>query len=53
MDTFTAKADGSYTDGTTTTGTPQLDLAAGCLTLSGTKVDCAGIQRSIAERRID
>jgi non-reducing end alpha-L-arabinofuranosidase len=45
--TFTAKADGSYVDGTTTTGSPRLDLAAGCLKLSGTLVDCGGIQRTI------
>lgn len=46
--TFTANADGSYTDGTTTSGSPKLDLVAGCLMLSGTKVDCGGIQRTIA-----
>ncbi len=45
--TFTANANGTYTDGTTTTGTPRLDLAPGCLMLSGTKVDCGGIQRTI------
>ncbi|HMF40834.1 MAG TPA: hypothetical protein VKQ32_09065, partial [Polyangia bacterium] len=45
--TFTA-AGGTYTDATHTTGTPRLDLAAGCLMLSGTKVDCAGIQRTIS-----
>jgi non-reducing end alpha-L-arabinofuranosidase len=45
---FTVNADGSYKDMTTTTGSPKLDLAPGCLTLSGTKLDCAGLQRSIA-----
>jgi hypothetical protein len=45
--TFTANANGTYTDATTTTGSPVLTLAPGCLTLSGTKVDCAGIQRTI------
>ncbi|HEY7372487.1 MAG TPA: hypothetical protein VIF57_10040, partial [Polyangia bacterium] len=46
--TFTANANGTYTDGTTTTGQPRLDLVAGCLMLSGTKIDCGGVQRTIA-----
>ena len=46
--TFTANANGTYTDGTTTTGSPVLNLAPGCLTLSGTKVDCGGIQRTLS-----
>ena len=41
--TWTANANGTYTDGTTTTGTAQLDLPAGCLMLSGTTIDCDGI----------
>ena len=45
---FTVNADGSYQDMTTTTGSPKLDLGAGCLKLSGTMVDCGGIQRTIA-----
>ena len=36
--TWTANANGTYTDGTTTTGTTQIELPAGCLNLSGTKV---------------
>ena len=34
--TLTANSNGTYTDGTTTTGTAQLELPAGCLKLSGT-----------------
>ena len=40
---FTAKADGSYTDGTTMTGTAQIQLGAGCLMLSGTTTTCKGL----------
>ncbi len=41
--TWTANADGSYTDGTTTSGTMQLQLPAGCLMISGTTTTCKGI----------
>lgn len=40
---WTASADGSYIDNTTTTGTEQLELAANCLNISGTTTDCAGV----------
>ena len=43
--TWTANANGTYTDGTTTSGTAQLELPAGCLNLSGTRVTCDGISR--------
>jgi hypothetical protein len=43
--TWTANADGTYTDGTTTSGTVQIGLVAGCLRLSGTMVTCDGISR--------
>ena len=41
--TLTAKADGTYTDGTTTSGTAQVKMPAGCLMLSGTTTTCARI----------
>jgi non-reducing end alpha-L-arabinofuranosidase len=41
--TWTANADGTYTDGTTTTGTAQLDLPAGCKMLSGAILQCSGL----------
>src|SRR5512146_2368902 len=41
--TWTANADGSYTDGTTTSGTVQLQLPAGCLNISGTTTTCKGV----------
>src|SRR5690349_13827313 len=44
---FTATATG-YMDMTTTTGTEQLQLVKGCLTLSGTTIDCAGVGRTIS-----
>src|SRR5579863_1857547 len=40
--TWTA-SNGTYTDGTTTTGTENLELPAGCLMLSGTTTTCNGI----------
>jgi non-reducing end alpha-L-arabinofuranosidase len=40
--TWTANADGTYTDQTTTTGTQQITLDASCLVISSTKVNCAG-----------
>ncbi len=45
--TFTANADGTYTDGTTTTGTAQVELAAGCLQISGTSINCQGAQTAL------
>lgn len=44
---FTANADTSYSDGTTTTGTEQFTLAPACLFLSGTTTDCDGIVASV------
>jgi hypothetical protein len=41
--TFTAKSDTTYTDGTTTTGTAQVKLPAGCLMISGTTTTCEKI----------
>ena len=40
---FTANADTTYSDGTTTTGTEQFTLVPACLLLSGTTTDCDGI----------
>jgi len=40
--TFTTNADGTYTDDTTTTGSAQVELAAGCLLISGTTINCQG-----------
>ena len=37
---WSAKADGTFVDGTTTTGTEQLTLPADCLVLSGAAVTC-------------
>jgi hypothetical protein len=37
---FSANANGTYTDGTTTTGNVQIALAAGCLMISGTVINC-------------
>ena len=41
--TWTANANGTYTDGTTTSGTAQLALPAGCLMISGTTTTCARV----------
>ena len=38
--TWTANADTTYTDNTTTSGTAQIQLPSGCLLLSGTNVTC-------------
>ncbi|HLK91049.1 MAG TPA: arabinofuranosidase catalytic domain-containing protein [Polyangia bacterium] len=38
--TWTANADGTYTDATMTTGNAQLQMPAGCLMLSGTTTTC-------------
>src|SRR3954465_12755980 len=41
--TWTANANGTYTDGTTTTGTAKVELEAGCKILSNTPLMCSGI----------
>ena len=41
--TWTANADGTYQDNTTTTGTEKFSLAPSCLMLSGTTTTCDGI----------
>ena len=41
--TWTIHSDGSYTDGTTTTGTEQFTLPSNCLVLSGTTTTCSDI----------
>src|SRR5664279_6447948 len=41
--TWTANKDGTYTDGTTTTGTLTFPLAASCLTISSVPTPCAKI----------
>jgi hypothetical protein len=46
--TFTAKADGTYTDETMTTGEEILDLPQTCLTLSGTATTCKRIGGPLA-----
>ncbi len=42
--TWTANSDGTYTDTTTTTGSAQIQLPAGCLMLSGTTTTCSHIE---------
>src|SRR5580698_2137508 len=46
--TWTAKSDGTYTDGTTTSGTAQLQLPAGCLQISGTTTTCQRVGGPLA-----
>ena len=46
--TWTGNADNSYTDGTTTTGSADIELPSGCLILSGTKITCDGIGGPLA-----
>jgi hypothetical protein len=41
--TWTANADGTYVDGTTTTGSAHIVLPAGCLMISGTTTTCARV----------
>jgi hypothetical protein len=38
--TWTANSDGTYTDGTTTTGSARIQLPTGCLNISGTTTTC-------------
>jgi len=45
--TWTASANGTYTDDTTTTGDAQVQLPAGCLMISGTTTTCKGISGPI------
>ncbi len=44
---WTAAADGTFTDETTTTGSEQFTLAPACLTVSGTTTTCERITSSI------
>ena len=46
--TFSAVASGTFTDGTTTTGNLTVQLPAGCLQISGTTVNCKGINAPLA-----
>ncbi|HKO53243.1 MAG TPA: arabinofuranosidase catalytic domain-containing protein [Polyangiaceae bacterium] len=46
--TFSAIASGTFTDATTTTGNLTIQLPAGCLQLSGTTVNCKGINAPLA-----
>jgi Alpha-L-arabinofuranosidase B, catalytic len=46
--TWTANSNGTYTDGTTTSGTAQLQLPAGCLQISGTSTTCARVGGPLA-----
>ena len=54
---FTANADGTYTDGTTTSGTAQVKLPAGCLMISGVdhhlREDRGTLRRRIGLQRCD
>jgi len=44
---FIANANGTYTDNTTTTGTSKVELAAGCLLISGTTINCQGAATAV------
>ena len=46
--TWTAKADGTYSDNTTTSGNEQIILPASCLTVSGTAITCQGFTSLLA-----
>jgi len=53
---WSAQADGTYTDGTTTTGTEQFRLAPSCLVISSTPVSCttaAGLLTSLGYASVD
>jgi hypothetical protein len=41
--TYTANADGTYTDNTVTSGTETLELAKECLDFSGLHIECSGL----------
>ena len=45
---WTANADGTYTDKTTTTGDEQFTLAPSCLVISSTQTDCPGAANIIS-----
>ena len=46
--TFTANADGTYVDHTSTSGDEQFTLAPSCLVISSTQTDCAGAANIIS-----
>ncbi|MFL5305307.1 MAG: arabinofuranosidase catalytic domain-containing protein [Polyangia bacterium] len=46
--TFSTAGDGTYKDGTTTSGTATMQLPAGCLQISGTTTTCKGISGPLA-----
>src|SRR5450755_3548249 len=46
--TWTANADGTYTDNTMTTGDEQFTLAPSCLVISSTQTDCPGAANIIS-----
>jgi len=46
--TWTANADGTYQDNTTTTGEEQFTLAPACLVISSTQTDCSGAANIIS-----
>ena len=46
--TWTANADGTYSDHTTTSGDEQFTLAPSCLVISSTQTDCAGAANIIS-----
>jgi hypothetical protein len=46
--TWTANANGTYTDNTTTTGQEQFTLAPACLVISSTQTDCPGAANIIS-----
>jgi hypothetical protein len=46
--TWTANADGTYSDNTTTTGEEQFTLAPSCLVISSTQTDCPGAANIIS-----
>jgi len=46
--TFTANANGTYSDDTSTSGEEQFDLAPSCLVISSTQTDCAGAANIIS-----
>lgn len=45
--TWTAMADGTYVDGTTTSGTATLEVAPACLNVSGTVTQCSRLGRAL------
>ncbi|MEO7036983.1 MAG: arabinofuranosidase catalytic domain-containing protein [Polyangiaceae bacterium] len=44
---FTVNANGTYTDNTMTTGSSKVELAAGCLLISGTTINCQGAATAV------